>query len=135
MIPVDVLDTTATSGATLEKAARLVEAVRATGLQRDTLEFLTHVRAVAREADEAMAEAIPALRDAGTLGNSVFARVYAAGVSHSAMMAFCESLAADPAEAVRLAGAAGAYVLGRIASSPEHVKVIMAMKERLEQAA
>lgn len=135
MIPVDILDATPAMGRALDEAVRLIEAVRSTGKQSETLKFLTHVRSVARETDEAMAAAILSMGAGDTLDDSSFARVYAAGCSHSAMVAFCESLAGDPMEAVRLAGAAGAYVLGQIARSPEHARVILAIQKRLDQAA
>jgi hypothetical protein len=123
--------TVATVEQHLVAATALLEAVRSGGRQLDILPFLAHLRTVALEADAAMAEALTALDDTGSLEDKVFARFYAAGSAHGALLMFCRSFTEDESDHVRLACASGVVILESIAVRPEYAKVILAVQERL----
>lgn len=132
---IDILDATPTVDLAIKEAIRLIKAVRASGRQAEALDFVAHARSVAREADEAMMAGIAVLNSAGRLDDTVFARIYAAGCSHSAMMALCDSNAEDPSETVRTACAAGLIVLRAITASADHARVINEIQRRHNDAA
>lgn len=130
---VDIFDATDEIFKALDKTSGLVDNIRSGGQQKDVLPFLAHLRAVAREVDEAFADAKADLAE-GSLGDEAFRRMYAAGSTHSMLLTFCQSLSKDEKEIIRLAGASGEIVLASIDRSPESVAVIHAMQERLARA-
>lgn len=123
----------ATIGQHLDTAGRLLEAVRSAGSQAQILPFLSHLRAVAAEADAAMAAALASMEGTGSVGDGEFARLFSAGSAHGAMLGFCRSFETDPSEHVRMACAAGEAVLSGMDIRPEHARVIMAMRERISR--
>jgi hypothetical protein len=130
MIQVDD-DATATMEQHLAEAVGLIETVRREATQAVIMPFLEHLRGVVNEANEAMSAAVVCLNNTGTLDNQSFAKVYAAGSTHGAMVMFCRALANDPSDHVRLAGATGEIVLSTMETTPDHASVIEAVQKRL----
>jgi len=131
----DVLDATPAMDQNIREAIRLIETVRAEASQAAILLFIGHMRDVAREADEAMAGALACLDRTGSIDDESFAKVYAAGSSHATMLMFCHSFEKDPSDHVRLACASGEIVLRQTVISPDYVRVIKAVQERLDARA
>jgi hypothetical protein len=130
MIQVD--DATATMEWHLAKAFGLIETVRSEATQAAIMPFLEHLRVVVNEASEAMSMAVACLNDNDILDDQLFIKVYAAGSTHGAMVAFCRGLTNDSSDHVRLAGATGEIVLSKMETTPAHTRVIEAVQKRLD---
>jgi hypothetical protein len=122
---------TATMEWHVAEAVRLIETVRSEATQAFIMPFLKHLCGVVNEANEAMSAAVVCLNNIGTLDNQTFAKVYATGSTHGAMVMFCRALVNDLSDHVRLAGATGEIVLSQMETTLDHVRVIKVVQERL----
>jgi len=117
----------------LDVVRRLLGAVRSGDPQVAISLFLSHLRAVATETEEAMAVALASMEGTGTIGDGEFARLRLAGTAYGTMLKFCRFFEKDPAEHVRKACAAGEVILTVINVRPEYAKIIVAMQERISR--